>query len=154
DFLKYGHFLNGPEWVPQHLCSGSWKSLWCGGPGWTSRTAADLHSVGVVKLRNIVDAAGPALHNTEAVASLLGLKSARHTRTILNEWIQRLSDNEMEMLREYSNRKETPDEGDPFPDIGILADQDGLEPRTHADFQMQNGRGFYRLCPLALNKQK
>ncbi|KAJ4939822.1 hypothetical protein JOQ06_029258, partial [Pogonophryne albipinna] len=58
-----------------------------------------LQSVGVVKLRNIVDAAGPGLHNTEAVASLLGLKSARHTRTILNEWIQRLSDDEMEMLR-------------------------------------------------------
>ncbi|KAJ4920723.1 hypothetical protein JOQ06_022553, partial [Pogonophryne albipinna] len=72
-----------------------------------------LQSVGVVKLRNIVDAAGPGLHNTEAVASLLGLKSARHTRTILNEWIKRLSDDEMEMLREYSNRKETPDEGDP-----------------------------------------
>ncbi|KAJ4923422.1 hypothetical protein JOQ06_021421, partial [Pogonophryne albipinna] len=113
-----------------------------------------LQSVGVVKLRNIVDAAGPGLHNTEAVASLLGLKSARHTRTILNEWIKRLSDDEMEMLREYSNRKETPDEGDPFPDIRILADQDGLEPRTHSDFQMQNGKGFYRLCTLALNKQK
>ena len=113
-----------------------------------------LRSVGVVKLRNIVDAAGPGLHNTEAVASLLGLKSARHTRTILNEWTKRLTDDEMEMLREYSNRKETPDEGDPFPDIGILADQDGLEPRTHSDLQMQNGKGFYRLCTLALNKQK
>ncbi|KAK1884961.1 putative 149 kDa protein [Dissostichus eleginoides] len=74
--------------------------------------------------------------------------------TILNEWIQRLTDDEMEMLREYSNRKETPDEGDPFPEIGILADQDGLKPRLHADIQMQNGKGFYRLCTLALNKQK
>ncbi|KAK1901664.1 putative 149 kDa protein [Dissostichus eleginoides] len=73
--------------------------------------------------------------------------------TILNEWIQRLTDDDMEMLREYSNRKETPDEGDPFPDIGILADQDGLEPRTHADIQMQNGTGFYRLCTLALNNR-
>ncbi|KAJ4919191.1 hypothetical protein JOQ06_000140 [Pogonophryne albipinna] len=113
-----------------------------------------LQSVGVVKLRNIVDAAGPGLHSTEAVASLLGLKSARHTRTILNEWIQRLSDDEMEMLREYSNRKETPDEGDPFPDIGILADQDGLKHRLHADFHMLNGKGLNRLCALALNKQK
>ncbi|KAJ4933762.1 hypothetical protein JOQ06_006573, partial [Pogonophryne albipinna] len=113
-----------------------------------------LQSVGVVKLRNIVDAAGPGLHNTEAVASLLGLKSARHTRTILNEWIKRLSDDEMEMLREYSNRKETPDEGDPFPDIGFLTDQDGLKHRLHADFHMLNGKGFYRFCTLALNKQK
>ncbi|KAJ4926953.1 hypothetical protein JOQ06_014695 [Pogonophryne albipinna] len=112
-----------------------------------------LQSVGVVKLRNIVDAAGPGLHNTEAVASLLGLKSARHTRTILNEWIKRLSDDEMEMLREYSNRKETPDEGDPFPDIGILADQDGLKHRLHADFHMLNGKVWRLFYKPPLNKR-
>ena len=51
-------------------------------PGLTQR----LHSTGVVKLRQVVDVAGPGFHNTEAVASLLGLRSSRHTRNIINQW--------------------------------------------------------------------
>ena len=56
-------------------------------PGLTQR----LRSTGVVKLRQVVDVAGPGLHNTEAVASLLGLRSSRHTRDIMNQWISRLT---------------------------------------------------------------
>ncbi|KAK1889920.1 Inner tegument protein, partial [Dissostichus eleginoides] len=55
-----------------------------------------------VRMHQVLDSTTPR------PASLLGLKSARHTRTILNEWIQRLTDDEMEMLREYSNRERNP----------------------------------------------
>uniref|UniRef100_A0A8D3EEN3 Reverse transcriptase domain-containing protein n=1 Tax=Scophthalmus maximus TaxID=52904 RepID=A0A8D3EEN3_SCOMX len=82
-------------------------------PGLTDR----LTGAGVKKLGGIVEAAGPCLQNTEAVASLLGLRSARHTRTILNEWNNRLDSEEKEMLQDYSDGTEAPDSGDPFPDI-------------------------------------
>ena len=67
---------------------------------------------GSVKLKLIVDTTGPGLHNTEAVASLLGLRSSRHTRDILNTWIKRLTSEEMDMLQDCFIETETPDGGD------------------------------------------
>ena len=65
-------------------------------------------------------------HNTEAVASLLGLRSSRHTRDIINKWISRLTSEEREMLRDYFSGADVPDEGDPFPELGRSVDQTGM----------------------------
>ena len=59
------------------------------------------------------------LHNTETVASLLGLSSSCHTRDISNAWIKRLTSKEMEMLQDYFIGTETPDGGDPFTKLGL-----------------------------------
>lgn len=45
----------------------------------SSRVGLTQHlcSAATVKLKHIVDTAGPGLHNTEAAASLLGLRSSQ-----------------------------------------------------------------------------
>ena len=91
-------------------------------PGLTQR----LCSTGVVKLRQVVDVAGPGFHNIEAVTSLLGLRSSRHTRNIINQWTIKLTSKEREMLRDYFSGADVPDEGEPFPELGLSVDQTGL----------------------------
>ena len=44
-FSEHGLFLNGTDWGPLRLCSGSWRGPWCAGPGWTCRMAAALASL-------------------------------------------------------------------------------------------------------------
>ena len=124
-------------------------------PGLTQR----LVSAGVVKLRHIVDVAGPGFGNTEAVASVLGLRSHRHTRDILNEWIKRLTDDELEMLLDYFRGTEVPNERDPFPELGIGVDTSGLtgplvnfDTKEQNDFYFVSGKGLYKQCVRALNK--
>ena len=119
-------------------------------PGLTQR----LRSTGTVRLRQVVDVAGP-----EAVASLLGLRSSRHTRHILNQWSNRLSAEEHEMLREYSSGAEVPDEGDPFPELSLSVDQSGLDKpmgisKSMLDIQMLPGKTLYRYCVMAVHKEK
>ncbi|KAI3362870.1 hypothetical protein L3Q82_001915 [Scortum barcoo] len=91
-------------------------------PGLSQR----LVSARAVKLRHIVDAAGPRLHDAETLASRLGLRSNRHTRNILNAWTTKLTTEELEMLQDYASGAETPDEGDPFPELGLEVDQSEL----------------------------
>ncbi|KAI3355010.1 hypothetical protein L3Q82_004793 [Scortum barcoo] len=67
-------------------------------PGLSQR----LVSARAVKLRHIVDAAGPRLHDAETLASRLGLRSNRHTRNILNAWTTKLTTEELEMLQDYA----------------------------------------------------
>ena len=122
-FSKHGLFLNETDWGPLHLVCGARLDVQDGSsPGLTQR----LRSTGVVKLRQVVDVAGPGLHNTEAVASLLGLRSSRHTRDIMNQWISRLTSEGREMLRDYFSGADVPDEGDPFPELGRSVDQTGM----------------------------
>lgn len=67
-----------------------------------------------VKLKHIVDTLGSELNNTEAVASLLGLRSSHHTRDIVNAWIKRLTSKDMEMLQDSFIETETPDGRNPL----------------------------------------
>ena len=118
-----------------------------------------LRSTGTVRLRQVVDVAGPGLHNTQAVASLLGLRSSRQTRNILNQWSNRLSAEEHEMLREYSSGVEVPDEGDPFPELSLSVDQSGLDKpmaisKSMLDIQLLPGKSLYRYCVVAVHKGK
>ena len=125
-------------------------------PGLTQR----LRSTGVVKLRLVVDVAGPGLHNTEAVASLLGLRSSWHTRDIMNQWISRLTSEGREMLRDYFSGADVPDEGDPFPELGLSVDQTGLAQKplslskSRMDLQLLSGKSIYKYCVVATHKHK
>ena len=91
-------------------------------PGLTRKLCAS----GNGKLRQIVDVAGPGFHNTEAVASLLGLRSFWHTRDILNLWLNKLTKGELDMLQEYSLGLEIPVQGEPFPELGFAIHLNGF----------------------------
>ena len=124
-------------------------------PGLTQR----LRSTGVVKLRQVVEEAGPGLHNTEALASLLGLRSSRHTRDIMNQWISRLTSEGREMLRDYFSRADVPDEGDLFPELGLSVDQSRLvKPmglsKSRMEVQLLSGKSTYKYCVVATHKHK
>ncbi|GAA6065484.1 uncharacterized protein LOC124377357 [Tachysurus ichikawai] len=60
-------------------------------------------------LRRLVDAAGPDFKDTKAVAKELGLRSLRHTESNISKWINRLSTEELLLLKEYHEGTETPD---------------------------------------------
>ncbi|KAK0145749.1 Transposon TX1 uncharacterized protein [Merluccius polli] len=124
-------------------------------PGLSQR----LRSRGVVRLRQLVDVAGPGLHNTQAVASLLGLRSSRHTRHLLNLWNDRLSREEKEMLRDYISGAEMPDQSDPFPELSLSVDQTGLTntmgtSKSMLDVQLLSGKTLYKYCVVAAHKVK
>ncbi|KAA8578255.1 hypothetical protein FQN60_007073, partial [Etheostoma spectabile] len=95
--------------------------------------------------------------NTEAVASLLGLRLARQTRTILTEWTKRLDAEESEMLRDYFTGTDTPDSTYPFPDIGFLTEPTGPSARgvlpSVLEVPMQTGTGFHQHCVLAVHRK-
>ncbi|KAI3362525.1 hypothetical protein L3Q82_012822 [Scortum barcoo] len=123
-------------------------------PGLSQR----LVSAGAVKLRHIVDAAGPRLHDAETLASRLGLRSNRHTRNILNAWTTKLTTEELEMLQDYASGAETPDEGDPFPELGLEVDQSELTApllvSQRVNMHMVNRKALYKLCVQAFNKRQ
>ncbi|KAK0137006.1 Transposon TX1 uncharacterized protein [Merluccius polli] len=79
-----------------------------------------LRSAGVLTLRQVVDAAGHGLMNTAALAARIGLRSVRYAQAMLNGWTERLTDADNELLRLYWEEEETPDEEDPFQDLGLL----------------------------------
>ena len=70
-----------------------------------------------VTLKQLVDAVGPALNNTQALGSLLGLQSTRVAQRILELWTQRLSKKEQDLLRAYQKGEAEPDAADPYPEI-------------------------------------
>ena len=70
-----------------------------------------------VCLQQLVDAVGPALSDTQALGSLLGLHSVQVAGRLLELWRQKLIGRERSLLMDYGNRKARPDPADPFPDI-------------------------------------
>ena len=83
----------------------------------------------------------------------------QQTRNIFNQWSNRLSAEEHEMLREYSSGAEVPDEGDPFPELSLSVDQSGLDKpmgfsKSMLDVQMLPGKTLYRYCVVAVHKEK
>ncbi|XP_028297147.1 homeodomain-interacting protein kinase 1-like, partial [Gouania willdenowi] len=68
-------------------------------------------------LQQLVDAVGPALEDTRALSSLLGLHSVRVTERLLELWRQRLPGKEKSLLMDYGQGKVKPDPADPFPEI-------------------------------------
>ena len=78
----------------------------------TPGLAATLTRRGTLELRQLVEAAGPALDNVDAVRGLLGVTSSRHVAGRLNLWTQRLTVTECRLLREYCSGSLVPDQGD------------------------------------------
>lgn len=66
----------------------------------TSKTGLSqrLYAAGAVRLKHLVDAAGPRLHDTEAVTSLLGMRSSRQVRALLDTCTTRFTAEELNML--------------------------------------------------------
>ncbi|XP_023193817.1 tyrosine-protein kinase SYK isoform X1 [Xiphophorus maculatus] len=113
----------------------------------------------VLKLRHIVETAGSGLQNTEATASLLGLKSIRVMRTILDLWLGKLTLDEKQMLVDFCNGEELPDSKDPFPEMGLNIDFSELTGHlliAQKDFVfcMLIGKYLYKLVVQGLNKKQ
>ena len=109
----------------------------------------------------MVDAAGPGLTDIQAVASLIGQRSRRQAERILNLWIKRLTDEEIKMIQDYSTGTETPDDSDPFPELGFTPNLDGLTGPflnktdwKQVDLHTAKGRAMYECCVLTLNRGK
>ncbi|KAI3366575.1 hypothetical protein L3Q82_009186 [Scortum barcoo] len=59
---------------------------------------------------------------------------------------------------DYASGAETPDEGDPFPELGLEVDQSELTGpllvSQRVNMHMVNGKALYKLCVQALNKRQ
>ncbi|CAL8290521.1 unnamed protein product [Arctogadus glacialis] len=73
----------------------------------------------------LTDSQMPSASQLGEMYSVKGI--SRQTRNILNQWSNRLSAEEHEMLREYSSGAEVPDKRDPFPELSLSVDQSGLD---------------------------
>ncbi|CAL8292541.1 unnamed protein product [Arctogadus glacialis] len=77
----------------------------------------------------------------------------------MNQWISRLTSEEREMLRDYFSGADVPDEGDPFPELGVSVDQTGLlKPmglsKSRMELQLLSGKSIYKYCVVATHKHK
>lgn len=120
-----------------------------------------LRSAGVLTLRQVVDVAGRGLMNTAALAAQIGLRSVRYARAMLNGWTERLTDADNELLRLYWEEEETPDEGDPFPDLGMLMNLEDcsgvlldVKRGNVCELHTVNGKKIYECCVKVLNRSK
>lgn len=103
--------------------------------------------------------AGPGLTDTSAVASLLGQRSIRQTRNVLQKWTERLTKGERNMLQEYCVGVETPDGSDPFPELGFAPKLDGFTgdclnvmDSKYVDVYTVKGKVVYKCCVKFLNR--
>ena len=63
------------------------------------------------------------------------------------------------MLRDYFSGADVPDEGDPFPELGLSVDQTGLvKPmvlsKSRMDLHFLSGKSIYKSCVVATHKHK
>ncbi|KAK3543489.1 hypothetical protein QTP70_023206 [Hemibagrus guttatus] len=78
------------------------------------------HSKQFTTLKRLVDTAGPEFKVTRAVAEELSLRSLRYTGVIIKRWTNQLSEDELNLIKEYHNGTETSDRGDPFPELELF----------------------------------
>ncbi|KAK3522317.1 hypothetical protein QTP86_002977 [Hemibagrus guttatus] len=62
-------------------------------------------------LKRLVDTAGPEFKYTRAVAEELSLRSLRNTEVIMQRWNNKLSEDELNLIKEYHDGTEIPDRG-------------------------------------------
>ncbi|KAG7478859.1 hypothetical protein JOB18_010430 [Solea senegalensis] len=85
--------------------------------GATPRLMTALCRTGTLVLEQLIDIAGPALMDSRAVGSILGIQSARIADRILDLWRQRLSGKEKSLLMDYTQGNAKPNHRDPFPEV-------------------------------------
>ncbi|KAA8593148.1 hypothetical protein FQN60_009264 [Etheostoma spectabile] len=129
----------------------------CRTPGLTNM----LCTAGAVTLRRIVEVAGLVLSDASAVASLLGQRSLCQTMTVLGRWTERLTEGERRMLLDYCAGVDSPDESDPFPELGFVPKLDGFSgdfltvtDSKVVDLYTVTGKGVYNCCVKFLNRSK
>ncbi|KAK3565124.1 hypothetical protein QTP86_033183, partial [Hemibagrus guttatus] len=112
-------------------------------------------------LKRLVDTAGPEFKDTRAVAEELSLRSLRYTEVIIQRWTNKLSEDELNLIKEYHDGTETPDRGDPFPELELLPDLIGYE-GVYLDAEKGHvlpiyeakGKDIYKCCVKVINKRK
>ena len=124
----------------------------------TQGLATMLIRRGTLLLKQLVDVAGPALDNAEAVGRQLGVTSGRYCGKLLDLWKKRLTETERRLLGEYSSGSLMPDPRDAFPDISLVPEMESYTgPLIHTRQQrLRDGhrKTLYAGCVLSINRQK
>ncbi|XP_068177035.1 PAT complex subunit Asterix isoform X2 [Antennarius striatus] len=108
-------------------------------------------------LQQLVDNAGPALADAQAVSSMLNIQSTRAAQRVLQLWRQRLSGKERSLLLDYSTGT-VPDSKDPFPEVHISPLFGELEGRLLGDerqisLHTANKKILYKQYIKVINKK-
>ncbi|XP_031694616.1 complement C5-like [Anarrhichthys ocellatus] len=129
--------------------------------GTTPGLSSMLCSSGTTTPRTLVEVDVPGLRDAPAVASLLGLKSIRQSRRILSRLAERLTVDEVEMLKEDDRGEEASDSTDLFPDLGFIAELNGVSGPSFSETESElldlhtvKGKTIYTNCVKVLNRNK
>ncbi|KAK3562046.1 hypothetical protein QTP86_025228, partial [Hemibagrus guttatus] len=120
-WTPFKHGSHGPAvslyWLLEEpLVGGGRMDIKDSSPGLTHITQSKKFTT----LKRLVDMAGPEFKDTRAVAEELSLRSLRYTEDIIQRWTNKRSEDELNLIKEYHDGTETPDGGDPFPELELL----------------------------------
>lgn len=114
----------------------------------------------ITNLGQLLYVAGPTFSNTEQVSSRLKIISTRVTAQLLVKWQSMLTDEERQLLWDYSAGAKTPDSKDPFPELMMspkIGDCDGVFLKIFKslsfNFFLATGKLLYKMCVLVFNKK-
>ncbi|KAK3568799.1 hypothetical protein QTP86_017407, partial [Hemibagrus guttatus] len=115
----------------------------------------------IKKVHNTQEASCPEFKDTRAVAEELSLRSLRYTEVIMQRWTNKLSEDELNLIKGYHDGAETPDKGDPFPELELLPDLNGYEgmyldaEKGHVlPIYEAKRKDIYKCCVKVINKRK
>ncbi|KAI3367340.1 hypothetical protein L3Q82_008155 [Scortum barcoo] len=121
---KKGNLQDIKNWRPVSLLCMDYKILSKVLANRLKRSDGADHPSGpdVLRAWQLVDAAGPALTDAQAVSSVLGVRSVRLVERGLELWRQRLSEKERTILNRYGKGEVEPDHKDTFPEVHLSPD--------------------------------
>ncbi|KAK3560393.1 hypothetical protein QTP86_008483 [Hemibagrus guttatus] len=143
--------------LEEPLVGGGLMDIKDSSPGLTHITQSEKFTT----LKRLVDTAGPEFKDTRAVAEELSLRSLQYTEFFIQRWTNKLSEDELNLIKEYHDGTETPDRGDPFPELELLPDLNGYEgmyldaEKGHVlPIYEAKGKDIYKCCVKVINKRK
>ncbi|KAK3507336.1 hypothetical protein QTP70_014842, partial [Hemibagrus guttatus] len=155
--IALGNWSHGLPQLPEEpLVGGGRMDIKDSSPGLAHITQSEKFTT----LKRLVDTAGPEFEDTRAMAEELGLRSLRYTEDIIQRWTNKLPEDELNLIKEYHDGAETPDRGDPFPELELLPDLNGHE-GMYLDAEKgcvlpiyeAKGKDIYK-CVKVINKRK
>ncbi|KAK3563683.1 hypothetical protein QTP86_034328 [Hemibagrus guttatus] len=161
-WTPFKHGSHGPAvslyWLLEEpLVGGGRMDIKDSSPGLTHITQSKKFTT----LKRLVDMAGREFKDTRAVAEELSLRSLRYTEDIIQRWTNKLSEDELNLIKEYHDGTETPDGGDPFPELELLPELIGYEgmyldaEKGHVlPIYEAKGKDIYKCCVKVINKRK